>query len=51
MIEVFMEADPPCAKGLTPGQLLRVHMPDGKVWNLTRFGAECIARCTEEEKT
>ena len=50
MIEVRFSSDrTPSAKGLTPGQLLRLHMPDGVVWNLTRFGSECIAQCKEKK--
>ena len=45
MIELFLNGPEPVCKGLTPGQLLRVHMPDGSVWNVTRFGRECIANC------
>jgi hypothetical protein len=48
MIELFFDKDmQPTAKGLTPGQPLRVYMPDGKVWVVTRFGQECVAGCIE----
>jgi hypothetical protein len=48
MIELWMR--PLQAKGLTPGQPLKIHMEDGSVWIVTRFGTECIVRCTEEKK-
>jgi len=50
MIELFMNKNPPAAKGLIPGQVLRVHAANGKTWSITRFGAECIARCHEKEE-
>jgi hypothetical protein len=49
-IEIHVRSNPTTvvAKGLIPGQLLRLHLPDGQVWNVNRFGAECSACCEEQ---
>jgi hypothetical protein len=52
VIELWIFDSDVKAKGLIPGQLLRVHCPDGRVYNITRFGADCIVGCVDpaEEK-
>jgi hypothetical protein len=49
MIELWLTRQPFKAKGLIPGQVVRVHLPSG-VFNITRMGSECIARCRDDEK-
>jgi hypothetical protein len=48
MIEIWLE--PLTAKGLTPGQPVKIYMTDGSIWILTRFGAECISKCLDDGK-
>jgi hypothetical protein len=45
MITLFIRRDESMvAKGLTPGECLQVHLPNGNVYNVTRFGSDCFVR-------